>query len=285
MPVEIPSIRSLSALASGLISQLPFGGFNTPSKAYVPYGNAPSCPSDSPLSCHNSTAAPDSCCFIYPGGQLLQTQFWDTSPAIGPDDSWTLHGLWPDLCDGSYPQFCTEAPNYSNISDIISASQNPDLLTFMNSYWLPNSGSAESFWEHEWNKHGTCINTLAPSCYGDGYQPGDEVVDFFTKAVETFKGLDTYKALAAAGILPSTSKTYTSDEIQAALTPITGSAVVLGCRGGRLDEAWYSFNVQGSLQTGEFVPTNPAGKGGRGTCPAKGIRYLPKSSSSANKDL
>jgi Ribonuclease T2 family len=76
---------------------------------------------------------------------------------------------------------------YSNISDIISASQNADLLSFMNSYWLPNSGSPESFWEHEWNKHGTCINTLAPSCYGDGYQPGDEVVDFFNKAVDTFK--------------------------------------------------------------------------------------------------
>jgi ribonuclease T2 len=51
------------------------------------------------------------------------------------------------------------------------------------------------------------------------------------------QGLDTYKALAAAGILPSTTQTYTSDEIQAALTTITGSAVVLGCRGGRLDEA------------------------------------------------
>jgi ribonuclease T2 len=126
----------------------------------------------------------------------------------------------------------------------------------MNSYWLPNSGSSETFWEHEWNKHGTCINTLAPSCYGDEYQPGDEVVDFFSKAVETFKvsfckskkkcsevrliicqGLDTYKALAAAGIFPSTTQTYTSDEIQAALTTITGSAVVLGCKGGRLDEA------------------------------------------------
>jgi len=56
------------------------------------------------------------------------------------------------------------------------------------------------------------------------------------------QGLDTYKALAAAGILPSTSQTYTSAEIQAALTPITGSAVVLGCQGGRLDEAvsWLS---------------------------------------------
>jgi hypothetical protein len=33
-------------------------------------------------------------CFNYPGGQLLQTQFWDTAPATGPVDSWTVHGLW-----------------------------------------------------------------------------------------------------------------------------------------------------------------------------------------------
>ena len=54
----------------------------------------PSCPIDGPLSCHNSTAVEDSCCFIYPGGQMLLTQFWDTRPSIGPNNSWTLHGLW-----------------------------------------------------------------------------------------------------------------------------------------------------------------------------------------------
>jgi len=57
----------------------------------------------------------------------------------------------------------------------------------MEEYWQPNSGTLEHFWEHEWNKHGTCVNTLAPGCYGDDYQPGDEVVDFFSKAVEIFK--------------------------------------------------------------------------------------------------
>jgi len=143
-------------------------------------------------------------------------------------------------------------------------------------YWLPNRGSIETFWEHEWNKHGTCINTLAPSCYGEGYKVGDELVDFMGRAMEVFKSLNTYKALEAAGILPTTSKTYTSAEIQAALTAITGSEVVLGCFRGQLNQAWYSFNVKGSLQSGEFVPTAPAGKGGRGTCPEVGIKYLPK---------
>ena len=33
------------------------------------------------LSCQTSAAA--SCCFNYPGGQFLQTQFWDTNPSTG----------------------------------------------------------------------------------------------------------------------------------------------------------------------------------------------------------
>lgn len=47
-----------------------------------------------PLSCHNKSAVANTCCFNYPGGLLLQTQFWDTDPATGPADHWTVHGLW-----------------------------------------------------------------------------------------------------------------------------------------------------------------------------------------------
>jgi ribonuclease T2 len=46
------------------------------------------------LSCQTKFDNQDTCCFNYPGGQFLQTQFWDTDPAVGPDDSWTIHGLW-----------------------------------------------------------------------------------------------------------------------------------------------------------------------------------------------
>lgn len=94
------SLRSLISFAGDLVSQIPMLG-QAPSTSdtaitntYTRFTSAPHCPRDSPLSCHNSTVAPDSCCFIYPGGQLLQTQFWDTDPTVGPVDSWTLHGLW-----------------------------------------------------------------------------------------------------------------------------------------------------------------------------------------------
>lgn len=49
---------------------------------------------DFPLSCTNRTVVPNTCCFNAPGGELLQTQFWDTDPATGPANHWTIHGLW-----------------------------------------------------------------------------------------------------------------------------------------------------------------------------------------------
>jgi ribonuclease T2 len=39
---------------------------------------------------------------------------------------------------------------------------------------------------------GTCINTIEPDCYDD-YTPQEEVVDYFQKAVDLFKKLDSYK--------------------------------------------------------------------------------------------
>jgi ribonuclease T2 len=102
-----------------------------------------------------------------------------------------------------------------------------------------------------------------------------EVVDFFSRTAELFKTLDTYKALANANIVPSTKVTYTEKQIQDALTEVTGSAVVLGCQKGQLNQAWYSYNIQGSLQTGKFVATDPPGSG-KSTCPKTGIKYLPK---------
>lgn len=61
----------------------------------------------------------------------------------------------------------------------------------MGTYWKDYQGNDESFWEHEWDKHGTCISTLEPSCYSE-YKGQEDVVDFFEKAVSLFAGLDSY---------------------------------------------------------------------------------------------
>ncbi|KAE9370318.1 ribonuclease-like protein T2 [Stipitochalara longipes BDJ] len=227
-------------------------------------------------SCQNTTAVSDLCCFNAPGGQLLQTQFWDTSPSTGPSNSWTIHGLWPDHCDGTYDSNCDASRAYTNITAILQSYGKTDLLSYMNEFWVDINGDDESFWEHEWAKHGTCISTLKPSCY-TGYTPQEEVPDFFQKTVDIFQTLDSYTALANAGIVPSSTATYTAAKIQAALKSAYGFDVTIQCSSGALDEIWYSYDVQGSVQTGLFIKTEPVGQ--TSSCSSTGIKYLPKSGS------
>lgn len=122
---------------------------------------------------------------------MLQTQYWDANPASGPDDHWTVHGLWPDHCDGTYDQYCDSSREYTNISSILTAYGRRDLLAYMTKYWTDYHGHDEQFWEHEFGKHATCINTLDPKCY-HFYTPQEEVVDFFQRTVNLFMTLDTY---------------------------------------------------------------------------------------------
>ncbi|KAF9891110.1 hypothetical protein FE257_005046 [Aspergillus nanangensis] len=227
----------------------------------------------SELSCQTRYHGQDTCCFNHPGGQFLQTQFWDADPAVGPEDSWTIHGLWPDYCNGGFDQFCDSSRKYSNISLIMVDSGRSDLLDEMRLYWKDFRGDDPNLWEHEWNKHGTCISTLETHCY-DEYYPQQEVVDYFGKTMELFHKLPTHKTLENAGITPSYTDTYNLHEIQDALTKAHGAEVTVRCRGHSLNEIWYFFNVAGPLQTGKFVPSQPDGQ--TSNCPSKGLRYQPK---------
>lgn len=177
------------------------------------------------------------------------------------------------LGDGTYEANCDASREYTNITQILQAAA-PSTLQYMQTYWKDYQGNDESFWEHEWGKHGTCISTLEPSCYAN-YKATDDAVDYFNKAVSLFKTLPSYSWLAAAGIVPSSTKTYTLAAIQSALTAKFGFAVTINCNSQKeLDELWYHYNVQGSVQSGTWQPATPVGSGS--TCPSTGIKYLPK---------
>lgn len=178
----------------------------------------------------------------------------------------------PDKCDGTWEEFCDKNREYSNLTALLTEGA-PCTLKYMETFWKDYSGDDESFWEHEFNKHGTCMSTLKPSCYPD-YYPGQEAVDYFKKTVSLFKALPSYKWLVEAGIVPSATVTYTRAQIQEALTAHHGHNVIINCnRNKELNELWYHYNVQGSVQTGTFVPVDPFGSS---TCPQTGIKYLPK---------
>lgn len=141
----------------------------------------------------------------------------------------------------------------------------------METYWKDYQGDDEDFWQHEWSKHGTCISTLEPECY-EGYSDEEEAVAYFDRAVSLFKSLPTYEWLAEAGITPSSSATYSLNEILAPLQAQHGAEVYVDCDGGALNEVWYFYNVQGSLQEGTFEPVDTPSYGG---CSGS-IKYLPK---------
>lgn len=241
--------------------------------------NLPICPLGpaAPLSCHNTTAIKNTCCTEVQG-EVLQVQFWDADPATGPADHWTIHGLWPDFCDGSYTGYCDESRQYTNISCILEAYGKYALLDYMKEYWQDYHGYNEEFWEHEWGKHGTCYSTLYPDCFPD-YHSQEEVVAFFEQVVRIFQTLPTFDYLAAAGIFPTTEKTYTNAEIMEALRRPRGVNATLECDDdNQLYEVYYTFNVKGSVAGGIFVPANPVGE--YSSCPETGIQYLPKNLSS-----
>ncbi|GAA5930384.1 hypothetical protein JCM3775_004375 [Rhodotorula graminis] len=237
-----------------------------------------------PTSCYKgqspSTPGLNGCCTNVPGGLQLQTQFWNAQPDIGPVDSWTVHGLWPDNCDGSYAAYCDPSREYESIRSILQGKGKTQLLETMGTYWKSNTGDDDSLWVHEWAKHGplvlgTCISTLNTTCYGRSYKQYDEVVDYFERAVELFQTLPTHKWLAAEGIVPSRTKTYTSAELEAAVKKHYGHEVYFGCTSsGELDEVWYYYLTKGPVAGGKYLPVEVVGS--KGSCPATGIKYIPK---------
>merc|ERR1711935_917719 len=96
---------------------------------------------------------------------------WDMrmQDVSGCTSGWGLHGLWPQWAES-----CThEKFDISNLDSIKSR---------LDQEWPSCQGSAESFWSHEWSKHGTCS--------------GMSQLDYFTKALDL---LEKYSSECPSG--------------------------------------------------------------------------------------
>jgi len=72
----------------------------------------------------------------------LAVQKW-----CGTENSYQIHGLWPQITSGSYPTYCESIPYNPNIPE--------DILSRMEDEW--NDCHNYTIWSHEWKKHGTCF--------------------------------------------------------------------------------------------------------------------------------
>lgn len=82
--------------------------------------------------------------------------------------------------------------------------------------------------------------------------------------------------LSDAGIVPSDTQTYTSDEIISAISASFGEDPIIKCDDGTLYQIYYGFYVTGPLTDEDFVAAPVVGESSN--CPSDGISYPVKSS-------
>ncbi|XP_011071277.1 ribonuclease 1-like [Sesamum indicum] len=136
-----------------------------------------------------------------------------------PASDFSIHGLWPNYNDGSYPSNCDPENQFdpSKISDLSRRMQ-----TDWPSLACPSSDSL-SFWAHEWDKHGTCSQSVL----------GQH--DYFATALNLKQQLNLLQILGDAGIEPN-GGVYSLSSIKDAI------------KGGSGYEAWIECNMD--IQSG-----------------------------------
>ncbi|XP_031617443.1 uncharacterized protein LOC116337197 [Contarinia nasturtii] len=152
---------------------------------------------------------------------LMFMQQWPTGYCINnnecippPDnETWGIHGIWPNNLDGSHPSFCSDSSSF----DIESLKPFMDQLK--QSWFNLMSGSSEEiFWRHEWLKHGTCAVSLPEL---------NTEAKYFGQALKWFQKYHIKNLLSQANIKPGTD--YNIIDIHNALKNQLNIKAVIRC--------------------------------------------------------
>jgi ribonuclease I len=173
---------------------------------------------------------------------LLVSSFWPAAGCLAKDqksgschipagvDSFTMHGVWPSSAKSSSdgPQNCSGAGyNKSLITDLY------DTMVLEWTDYLHTDPN--SFWKHEWEKHGRC-------CIGE-ISALDGEHNYFQHGLRMLEGLSEQDVLASQGIFPSTNKFYSFQQIQAALKDVYGFQPFIQCIGDGTHNLLRTMNV------------------------------------------
>jgi len=187
---------------------------------------------------------------------LLLVQQWpgtSKNPLPPAVNGFTIHGLWPERNDASYPQNCNNIPfNITSISALV-----PQL----NINWPSYMGPSETFWCHEWEKHGTCsINAAAL----------ETQYDYFNATLTLLADLAIAPVFQKAGITPGSS-TYSLSAMQTALYLEFGQDFPFQCQSGSIYQIINCISPTLKLITCPSAVYNSL-TGGSYTCPSS-VKY------------
>ena len=119
----------------------------------------------------------------------------------------------------SYPCTCT--------SDTFDVNEVQSIMADLDQFWPSNTGQNTVFWTHEYEKHGTCAAVI-PALSTE--------LKFMSETLTLRANQNTLGALAESAIKPSSSATYSSSDISAALQKAWGYSSIIHCSGGKLTE-------------------------------------------------
>ncbi|XP_050205011.1 ribonuclease 2 [Mercurialis annua] len=142
----------------------------------------------------------------------------------------TIHGLWPDYNDGTWPACCRRADFDEKEIDT--------LRDTLDKYWPSLScgspstchGTKGSFWGHEWEKHGTCSSPVAHDEY-----------NYFLTALNVYFKYNVTKVLNEAGYIPSNTETYPLGGIISAIENAFHATPTIACSRGAIGELYLCF--------------------------------------------
>ncbi|CAN6901875.1 hypothetical protein HID58_083459 [Brassica napus] len=154
-----------------------------------------------------------------------------------PAADFGIHGLWPNYKDGSYPSNCDPDNEFdpSEISDLVST-----LQTKWPTLSCP-SNEGFKFWEHEWEKHGTCSESVM-----DQHK-------YFENTLALRDRVNLLQILTGAGIEPN-DEFYKLKDIKKAIKEATGFTPVINCnkdpeKNSQLHEIFFCVDTSGT----EFI--------------------------------
>jgi len=141
----------------------------------------------------------------------------------------TIHGLWPQRFDGSWPQFC-DSGNL-NRSTLVPIEYDMQLL--WPSFLMNNS--CYDFWDHEWTKHGTCVARASPFVMNQ--------FEYFLMTLNLRYRYNFADILLKEGVLPDDEKKYPVSLIQKVLKRTIGVVPKLICHKKKfLHGVWLCIN-------------------------------------------
>lgn len=245
-------------LFSSLVSLLLPLLSSSPQIAPFPFANRPLARSNQlPFTCKVADKSAYSCdltqvdnCCTHKLGLLVLAQQWVVG--FGPAEHFTLHGLWPDFCDGTWGPTggCDATRLYDDVSRYLPGT----LIEQMNTVWPSYRGNNTKFWTYEWGKHGTCVSTLEPRCFPPlNYFRGMEVVPYFQSAIRLNRRYNIYAALKKAGIVPKGLKRFPLEpsnliplaSVERAIKDAFGVRAQINCTAGVINEIMIYFKSQG----------------------------------------